>query len=73
LFVKQGSLSKLAWIEYLSGDAKTAVDELEYAAAHQEGQGRSLSLYYRGAILNRLGRYDEALQSLDAQLPRGRI
>ena len=66
LFVNKEALSKLAWIEYLSGDSKTAVDELSYAAEYQEGQARALSLYYRGAILNRLGRYDEALQSLDA-------
>ena len=66
LFVNKEALSKLAWIEYLSGDAKTAVDELQLAADHQEGQAKALSLYYRGSILNRLGRYDEALQSLDA-------
>ncbi|PYS99820.1 MAG: hypothetical protein DMF63_10000 [Acidobacteria bacterium] len=66
LFVNKEALAKLAWMEYLSGDPKTAVDELELAASHEEGQAKALSLYYRGAILNRLGRYDEALQSLDA-------
>ena len=38
------------------------------AAAHQNGQAKALSFYYRGAILNRLGRYDQALMSLDQAL-----
>ena len=33
-----------------------------------EGRARALSLYYRGAILNRLGRQEEALASLDQAL-----
>ena len=38
------------------------------AAEHQHGQGKALSFYYRGAILNRLGRYEQALASLDQAL-----
>jgi tetratricopeptide (TPR) repeat protein len=61
-------LPKLAWLEYLSGNADQAVKLLGLAASHQEGQPKALSLYYRGAMLNRLGRYDEALSSLDLAL-----
>src|SRR5262245_52053184 len=68
LFVNSDALPKLAWLEYLSGNAKEAVDLLAPAAEHQRGQGRALSLYYRGAILNRLGRHQEALASLDQAL-----
>ena len=68
LVVNSDALPKLAWMEYLSGNAKDAVDLLASAAEHQRGQGRALSLYYRGAILNRLGRHDEALASLDQAL-----
>jgi tetratricopeptide (TPR) repeat protein len=41
---------------------------LQLASARQEGQNKALSLYYRGAILNRMKHYDEALISLDAAL-----
>lgn len=68
LFVNKEALSKLAWIEYLAGDTEQAVHLLGRAAEHQHGQGRALSLYYRGAILNRLGRYEQALASLDQAL-----
>jgi polyferredoxin/Flp pilus assembly protein TadD len=68
LVVNSDALPKLAWLEYLSGNAKEAVDLLATAADHQRGQGRALSLYYRGAILNRLGRHEEALASLDQAL-----
>ncbi len=64
LFVNSEVLPKLAWFEYLSGDANEAVDLLGKAAEHQHGQGKALSLYYRGAILNRLGRREQALKSL---------
>src|SRR5262249_21964984 len=41
---------------------------LEKAAAVQRGEGKALSLYYRGAILNRLGQFNEANASLDQAL-----
>jgi len=68
LFVNSFALPKLAWFEYLSGNKEQAIDLLQVAAERQEGQAKALSLYYRGAILNRLGRYDEALASLNAAL-----
>jgi polyferredoxin/Flp pilus assembly protein TadD len=68
LFVNSDALPKLAWFEYLSGNAEQAVNLLGTAAEHQNGQGKALSLYYRGTILNRLGRYDEALTNLDQAL-----
>ncbi len=68
LFVNTDALPKLAWIEYLSGDTEQAVRFLGVAADHQHGQAKALSLYYRGAILNRLGRYEQALTSLDQAL-----
>lgn len=68
LFTNAEVLPKLAWLEYLSGNNDEAVNLLGKAAAHQSGQGKALSLYYRGAILNRLGRSEDALQSLDAAL-----
>ena len=68
LFVNKEALSKLAWIEYLAGSTEEAVRLLGRAADHQSGQGKALSLYYRGAILNRLGRYEQALASLDEAL-----
>ncbi|HEX6123896.1 MAG TPA: tetratricopeptide repeat protein [Pyrinomonadaceae bacterium] len=68
LFVNKEAISKLAWIEYLSGDNREAVRLLGTAAEYQDTQGRALSLYYRGAILNRMGRHDEALASLEAAL-----
>jgi polyferredoxin/tetratricopeptide (TPR) repeat protein len=68
LFANTETLPKLAWFTYLSGDAENSVPLLEKAAAHQHGQARALSLYYRGTILNRLGRYGEAQSSLEAAL-----
>lgn len=68
LFTNSDTLSKLAWLEYLSGNTEQAVNLLGRAAEHQKGRGKALSLYYRGAIQNRLGRYDEALRSLDEAL-----
>ncbi|MEO8042005.1 MAG: tetratricopeptide repeat protein [Acidobacteriota bacterium] len=67
-FVNKKALSKLAWIEYLSGNTEQAVSLLTRSADHQTDEGKALSLYYRGAIQNRLGRYDEALASLDQAL-----
>ncbi|MBK8465440.1 MAG: tetratricopeptide repeat protein [Chloracidobacterium sp.] len=58
-------LPKLAWLEYLSGNTDQGIKLLALAAKHQEGRPKALSLYYRGAILNRLGRYNDALTNLD--------
>ena len=68
LFVNSDALSKLAWFEYLSGNAEQSVELLDQAADHQKGQAKALSLYYRGTILNRLGRYEQARANLDEAL-----
>ncbi len=61
-------LPKLAWLEYLSGNAEQGVKLLNLAANRQEGKPKALSLYYCGAILNRLGRYNDGLASLEKAL-----
>jgi polyferredoxin/tetratricopeptide (TPR) repeat protein len=68
LFVNSEGLAKLAWLEYLMGNAEESVQLLDQAAAHEHGHAKALSLYYRGAILNRLGRYEQARTSLDQAL-----
>ena len=68
LFVNSEALPKQAWFEYLSGDAERSIELLRQAAVHQKEQAKALSLYYRGTILNRLGRYDEAQANLDEAL-----
>jgi polyferredoxin/tetratricopeptide (TPR) repeat protein len=68
LFVNNTTMPKLAWFDYLSGEVDQAVRVLELAAAYQQGQAKALSLYYRGAILNRAGRYQQAQASLDQAL-----
>ncbi|MGQ0542201.1 MAG: 4Fe-4S binding protein [Blastocatellia bacterium] len=68
LLVNKEALSKLAWVEYLSGNTEQALKLLGLAEARQEGQAKALNLYYRGAILNRLGRHEQALTSLDQAL-----
>jgi polyferredoxin/tetratricopeptide (TPR) repeat protein len=68
LFINSEALPKLAWFEYLLGDAEQSVRTLGKAAAYQKDESKALSLYYRGAILNRLGRYDEARATLDEAL-----
>ena len=68
LFTNSEALPKLAWFEYLSGDAEQSVELLSRAAARQKGQAKALSLYYRGTILNRLGRYEQAQENLDEAL-----
>ena len=62
------ALSKLAWFEYLSGEPERSVDLLGQASTYQKGQAKALSLYYRGTILSRLGRYEDARTSLDDAL-----
>ena len=64
-FTNEFALPKLAWLEYLAGNTDESVQLLTEAAEHQEGQAFALSLYYRGAILNRLRRFDDGLKSLD--------
>jgi tetratricopeptide (TPR) repeat protein len=68
LFANNEALPKLAWFEYLLGDAEQSVQTLATAASHQKNESKALSLYYRGAILNRLGRFDEARATLDEAL-----
>jgi tetratricopeptide (TPR) repeat protein len=68
LFSNGDALSKLAWFEYLDGKADQSVTRLGQAADRQKGQAKALSLYYRGTILNLLGRYEQAQNSLDAAL-----
>jgi tetratricopeptide (TPR) repeat protein len=68
LLTNSFALPKLAWIEYLAGDTERAVVLLGRAAEHQTGQARALSLYYRGVMLNRLGRHAEALEDLDTAI-----
>ena len=67
-FVNSEALPKLAWFLYLSSDAAQSVELLGEAAPQQQGQAKALSLYYRGTILNRLGRYEQARTSLDEAL-----
>ncbi len=68
LFVNKEALAKLAWVEYLSGNRDEAIKLLTVSAENQKGQGRALSLYYKGAILNRTGRFEEASASLSEAL-----
>jgi ferredoxin-type protein NapH len=68
LFINSFTLPKLAWFAFLSGETERAVSLLNEAASRQHDQSKALSLYYRGAILNRLGRYDAALVSLNSAL-----
>ena len=67
-FVNSEALPKLAWFEYLLGDAEQSVQTLGKASAYQKDESKALSLYYRGAILNRVGRHEEARASLDEAL-----
>lgn len=68
LFTNSEVVAKLGWFSYLSGNADQAVQLLSEAASYQTGQAKALSFYYRGAILNRLGRFEEARASLDQAL-----
>ncbi|REJ76076.1 MAG: 4Fe-4S binding protein [Acidobacteria bacterium] len=68
LFTNSEALPKLAWLEYLGGNTDRAIELLERSADAQQGQAKALSLYYRGAILNRTRMFEEALASLDRSL-----
>lgn len=68
IFLNEYAMPKHAWLEYLGGDPENALKLLKTASEHQTGQPRALSLYYRGAILNRLGRHEDAIADLDAAL-----
>lgn len=68
LFQNSDALAKLAWFEYLGGDAVRSADLLKQAATGQKDEAKALSLYYRGAILNRLGRFADAQLALDQAL-----
>jgi tetratricopeptide (TPR) repeat protein len=73
-FRNHDALAKLAWFEYLSGDAEKSVELLARAAESAKGEARALDLYYRGAILNRLGRFEQAQTSLrEALLERDNL
>jgi len=65
LLTNSTAVPRLAWFEYLSANPERAVTLLGDIAEHQSGQPKGLSLYYRGAILNRLGRHQEALESVE--------
>lgn len=68
LFTNRQAIAKFAWLEYLNGDTDRALKLLAEAASHETGTQRALNLYYRGAILNRVGRQDEANIDLKAAL-----
>jgi len=68
LFANSEALPKLAWFEYLLGNAEQSIQLLGQAASYQKDESKALSLYYRGAILNRVGRHEEARASLDEAL-----
>lgn len=68
LLVNGDAVSKSAWLTYLSGDTEKAVELLTKAIPYHSGRAGALSQYYRGTMLNRLGRYNEALVSLDQAL-----
>lgn len=68
IFLNEYAMPKHAWLEYLGGNPEKALELLKSASEHQTGQPRALTFYYRGAILNRLGRNEEAIAELDAAL-----
>lgn len=68
LLTNSFALPKLAWLEFLSGNYGQAANLLAEAAQHQKGESKAISLVYRGAILNRVGRYEEALKSVENAL-----
>jgi tetratricopeptide (TPR) repeat protein/ferredoxin len=68
LFVNTVGLQSLAWLEYLSGNTEQSIKLLALAANRQEGQAKALTNYYRGTMLSRLGRHQDALDPLDVAL-----
>lgn len=68
VLVNTYNLSKLAWFEFLSGNPEQAINLLGNVSKRQEGEQKALSLYYLGAIQNRLKRHDEAIANLDEAL-----
>ncbi|HMT08318.1 MAG TPA: 4Fe-4S dicluster domain-containing protein [Pyrinomonadaceae bacterium] len=68
LFTNKEAVSRLAWLEFFDGDATAAATHLAESAELMNGPTRALNLYYRGAVLNTLGRYDEAIQSFQKAL-----
>ncbi|MEQ1604674.1 MAG: tetratricopeptide repeat protein [Pyrinomonadaceae bacterium] len=73
LFTNVEAIPKLAWLEYLGGNIDGSLDLLGKAARLQDGQAKAISLYYQGAILNRLGRYEEALRTLDQAMTASNV
>jgi polyferredoxin/tetratricopeptide (TPR) repeat protein len=68
LFTNKEAISKSAWLDYLAGDAERAIAKLDDSAELQSGQAKAISRYYRGAILNRMNRPQEALADLEIAL-----
>lgn len=68
LFTNVDALPKYAWLEYLNGEPDRALELLAKAAERQSGEAKAISLYYSGAIRNRLGRFEEAKANLNAAL-----
>lgn len=73
LFTNVEAIPKLAWLEYLGGNIDGSLELLTKAARLQDGQAKAISLYYQGAILNRLGRYEEALRTLDQAMSASNV
>lgn len=73
LFTNVEAIPKLAWLEYLGGNIDGSLDLLAKAAHLQDGQAKAISLYYQGTILNRLGRYEEALRTLDQAMSASNV
>ncbi len=73
IFTNVEATPKIAWLEYLGGNIDGSLDLLARSAQLQTGQARAISLYYRGAILNRTGRYQEALTSLDQAMASSNV
>ncbi|MFT3745986.1 MAG: tetratricopeptide repeat protein [Pyrinomonadaceae bacterium] len=73
LFTNVEAIPKLAWFEYLGGNIDGSLSLLANAARLQSGQAKAISLYYQGTILNRLGRYEEALRVLDQAISTSNV